>query len=505
MSRLKRNLLANYLGQGWNAVMGLAFIPLYIKYLGIESYGLIGLFGVLQAWLTLLDMGMTPTLGREMARFAGGAHTAASIRDLLRSIEVVAVAVAVLIAVGIGLTATWMATSWLHAENLPVSVVSQAIVIMGAVTALRLVEGIYRSSIAGLQRQVLLNVLSSAISTIRAFGAVGILIWASPTIEAFFLWQGFTAIVALIIYSSVTYGALPKSERSGRFSMESLRGIWKFAGGIMGIALLSLLLTQIDKMILAKLLTLSDYGYYMLASVVASALHVLTNPITTAWFPRLSQLHAAGDNAGLVRTYHQGAQLVSVIVGSAAFVIMVNAETLLQLWTQDASLAQRTAPLLSLLVLGNLLNALMWIPYQSQLAHGWTGLTTLINFVAILVIVPAIFWATPRYGAVGAAWVWVALNAGYCLIGIHFMYRRILKNEKWRWYRQDVLQPLLAAAMMVVVIKFLLPNPASILAQFGTLVCASVLTVAAAALTANQVRQHLRVAMATYLLSKRSS
>ena len=66
---LKRNLIANYLGQGWAALMGLAFIPLYIKYLGIEAYGLIGLFALLQAWLSLLDMGMTPTLGREMARF----------------------------------------------------------------------------------------------------------------------------------------------------------------------------------------------------------------------------------------------------------------------------------------------------------------------------------------------------------------------------------------------------------------------------------------------------
>jgi hypothetical protein len=52
--------------------MGLAFIPLYIKYHGIEAYGLIGLFALLQAWLGLLDMGMTPILGREMARFTGG-------------------------------------------------------------------------------------------------------------------------------------------------------------------------------------------------------------------------------------------------------------------------------------------------------------------------------------------------------------------------------------------------------------------------------------------------
>ena len=81
--------------------MSLAFVPLYIKYLGIEAYGLIGIFVMLQAWLTLLDMGMKPALAREMARFTGGGHDAQSVWDLLRSIEIVALGIAVLIGLGI--------------------------------------------------------------------------------------------------------------------------------------------------------------------------------------------------------------------------------------------------------------------------------------------------------------------------------------------------------------------------------------------------------------------
>lgn len=65
MSALKRNLIANIGGRVWAGLIGLVFIPVYIRYLGIEAYGLIGLFAVMQAWLVLLDMGMTPTLTRE--------------------------------------------------------------------------------------------------------------------------------------------------------------------------------------------------------------------------------------------------------------------------------------------------------------------------------------------------------------------------------------------------------------------------------------------------------
>ena len=52
---LQRNVAANYLASGWAALMGLAFVPWYVRYLGIESYGLIGVFGTMQVWLALLD------------------------------------------------------------------------------------------------------------------------------------------------------------------------------------------------------------------------------------------------------------------------------------------------------------------------------------------------------------------------------------------------------------------------------------------------------------------
>src|SRR5947208_2709137 len=94
VTTLRSNLVANYIGQGWSALMSLAFLPLYIKYLGMEAYGLIGLFATMQAWLALLDLGMTPTLSREMARFTAGIRSVSSIRDLLRTVEIICLALA---------------------------------------------------------------------------------------------------------------------------------------------------------------------------------------------------------------------------------------------------------------------------------------------------------------------------------------------------------------------------------------------------------------------------
>jgi O-antigen/teichoic acid export membrane protein len=262
---------------------------------------------------------------------------------------------------------------------------------------------------------------------------------------------------------------------------------------MMGINFLALLLTQLDKILLSKLLTLSEYGYYTLATAVAGTLYMLTGPITQAWFPRLSELYAANNQTELITKFHQGAQLVSVFMGSAAFVMIAFDQVLLQLWTRDAELVQRSAHLVCILALGTLLNGLMWIPYQTQLAHGWTQLATWTNVVSVIIIVPAILWATPRYGAEGAAWVWVSLNAGYVLIAIHFMFRKILTQEKWRWFGQDLLQPLFSAAAVASISAWAMPSMLTAPLQLVWLLIASALTVLASALSAPAVRSALLV------------
>lgn len=485
---LRRNLIANYLGQGWAGLMGLLFIPVYIDHLGMESFALIGVYAVLQAWLTLLDMGMSTTLNREMARFTAGAHTPQSIRDLLRSLEWMGVCMAILIGVVVWSVSAWLASDWLRADKLSTKTIAQAIAIMGWVVAGRLIEGLYRGVLLGLQRQVLFNVINAVFATLRAVGAIAVLAWVSPTIEAYFVWQLVVSLLALLFLGVVAHVCLPAPPSPARFSWAAIRSVWRFAAGMAAVTFLALLLTQVDKMLLSRLLDLQDFGYYALATLVASGLALLINPISQAYYPRFSELVARGDYAGLVGNYHRGAQLVSVLAAPAAMMLIFYGQEILAIWTGDADLAQRVAPLLALLVLGSLLNGMMHIPYMLQLAHGWPGLAVKVNLVAVLVLVPAILWITPRYGSLGAAAVWVVLNAGYVLIGVHFMYRRLLPQEKWVWYRNDVLWPVGAAAVIAAGGKIFQPDDEAWLIQLSWLVIIGVVSMTAAAFSSSEMR-----------------
>ena len=488
---LKRNVIANGVGQGWRAVMNLAFVPIYIRYLGIEAYGLIGIFALLQSWLSLLDMGMKPTLGREMARFTGGAHSAQSIRDLLRSIELIATAVAVSLALGIWTASGWLASDWLKAGNIPVGIVAQAFTVMGIVAALRFIEDLYVSCLAGLQRQVEQNVVTCIMATLRGMGTVGVLAWISPTIKGFFIWQGLISLITVALFAAVVHRSLPTAPQPARLSWPALRGIWHFAAGMMAITCLTLLLTQVDKILLSRLLPLKAYGYYALAGVVAAGLSTIVAPITAAFYPRFTELATRGNDLASRLVYHQGAQLVTVFMGSAAVALIVFRHKVLLLWTGDPGLVDQVGPLVAVLALGTLLNGMVWIPYQMMLAHGWTSLTIRINIVAVTVLIPAILWVVPRYGAIGAAWIWVTLNVGYAIFTIYLMHRRLLRGEEWRWYCQDVGLPLIAATGVALACSRIFPEHLSRIGEFSALLMSSGCVLLAAALAAPAVRNQL--------------
>jgi O-antigen/teichoic acid export membrane protein len=318
------------------------------------------------------------------------------------------------------------------------------------VIALRFVESIYRGALLGLQLHVWYNGANAVLATLRYGCVVWVLATVSPTVQAFFLWQAVISLLSVVVLAASVYGALPTAPHPARFSLQVLAGVWTFAGTVMGIAFVTLLQTQVDKLMLSRLLPLESFGQYALAATIAGALYVVVVPVTQGIYPRMVQLFSQKDQAGLVSLDHQAAQLVTVLTAPAVGVLSLFAGGVIFTWSGNASLSEATAPLLTVLALGNFLNCLLWVPYQLQFAHGWTILTLKVASAATVMLILCIFWIVPHYGAVGAAWTWLALNAGYFLIDSQLIHRRLIPKEEWRWYLGDVIIPSGGASAVLI-------------------------------------------------------
>lgn len=491
MSVLKKNLAANFAGSVWITLMNLAFIPLYIKFMGVEAYGLIGIFTTIQGVSGILDMGLSATMTREMARLSAVAEKAQEMRNLLRSVEVIYWGVAFLIALVIITISPFIAHHWIKAGQISPEKVEHALMLMGFAMALQWPGALYSGSLIGLQSQILLNVVNIVMNTLRGVGAILVLWLISPTIEVFFCWQILingtnTFVLALFIWRN-----LPQGDAVASFQKQLLAGVWKFAAGMTAISLVATILTQMDKVILSKMLTLEVFGYYTLAGVVATSLYRIIGPVFSAVYPRFIQLVTLGDEDGLVKLYHKSCQFLSVLILPVTAVIAFFSYEIMYLWTRNPITAERSYLLVSLLIVGTALNGLMNVPYALQLANGWTKLSLVTNLIAIALLVPMVIFMTSRYGAVGGASVWILLNGSYVLISGHFMHRRLLQQEKWHWYRQDILFPLAASLVVAGLGRVLMPNGMSEIILILFLVVVSVLTLFVTAIATPTIRERL--------------
>src|SRR5207244_615945 len=202
---LRRNVIANFAGQGWATVAGLALLPVYVAFLGIEAYGLVGVMVLLQTWLSLFDFGLTPALAREMARFTAGAHDGSAIRSLLRSVEGPVLAVAILIAGGIWIVSGRLAIGWLRADSLRAGDVAAALGLIGLVVAFRVIENLYRGCLVGLQHQVKVNVVTGLLATARVVGAAAVLVLVARSVVAFFVWQALIGAATAGVFAVSLY------------------------------------------------------------------------------------------------------------------------------------------------------------------------------------------------------------------------------------------------------------------------------------------------------------
>ncbi len=494
MSRVKTNFFANLAGSGWTALIGLACTPLYIHFMGMEAYGLIGFYFMLQGIVQILDLGLSPTMNREMARYSVLAGKAGEVRDFVRTLEIGYWAIGILIGFAVWYGAPYIASHWIKAGNISPSEVRRAVTIMGVLAALQWPLSFYQGGLLGLQRQVLHNGITIATSTLSGGGALLVLWLVAPTVSVFFSWQIAVSLLQAGVTTFALWRCLPDSGRAARFHPAVTRNIWGFAAGMSGITVTALMLTQLDKVILSKMLTLKIFGYYVLAGMVGNGLSgLLIAPMFNTIFPRFSALVAARDEKSLLEMYHGSTQVMAVMIFPAAVVIAFFSWEIMNLWTGSPEIANNTAPIVSILVSGTALNGLMNLPYALQLSHGWTRIGLAINTFFILTLVPAIIMMTRHYGAAGAASVWLGLNSIYMVIGVPLTHRRLLKGEAFRWFTKDVGVPLGASLIIAGIFRFIFSDFESSSRSISglLLLLAFVLTAAGAAMSTPATRDFL--------------
>jgi len=412
MNVLGKNISANFLSNMWLTVLMLVLTPLYVHFLGIESYGLIGFYLSWIAILGILDTGISATAEREIAWLAARPEEGGKIPSLMRSLEVVYWAIVLILGAGILAGAWYFGAEWFQTRSMSPELVRDALMLMAVSLAVQVPSGLYIGGLMGLQRQVECSGLLTLFGTVRGFGAV-VVLWAiASDIRAFFLWQIVmcalqTGVIRWFLLRRVSVDGHP-----ARFSIGLLHSIKGYAGGMFLITALSVIITQMDKMILSRTVSLDALGFYMLAWTVASGLSRVSMPLIQAFSPHFTELVSKGDDKELEKQFRISSQLMNVLILPPAALIMFLSEPILMAWMGNSVVAEGASPILTVMVAGTALVSCSYPALSLLFSKKLLRPIITLAVASLVVLLPLLIVAIDYYGVIGASYIW----GGYGLI-----------------------------------------------------------------------------------------
>ena len=422
---IKRNIFANYMGAGVIVIAPILALPWYLSILGPKQFGLISFVVSIQALMGLLDSGMSQALVREVAvRFSADYRGRRSTAALLFAFERIYILFALCVMCIILLLANLIATHWLKLGDVPTVLGIYAIYAAAAIFAAQFPGSLYRSLLVGTHAQVSLNVVMSAGAILRYFGGVLILLkWS--TLIIYFAWYLLIALSETLVRGYLTWRVLGIKRREVRWDPVAIRSTWALVAGISSAVWIGALVVQMDKIIISFMLPIEQFGYYVIASSAALGVLQLVYPLFQAVLPRIVQFRA---NPTALRTFNlKLIKLIAVVVTLGALIFLVSGKWLLLVWLRNTHTVEAVYPLLTILLVGTVMNAFYNVGYMNWIALEKIKRLLQVNVASFLLSVILIPILITWQGIRGAPIGWIISN----FIGLTVSLEWIKKNVQF--------------------------------------------------------------------------
>lgn len=475
-SRSVKNVVWNFLGGFLSGVLIVIATPIYLRHLGLEGYGIVGLWLMMQVMMGLLDVGMGATLVREFADSRDDRNSQESRRDLLRTLEIVYWILAAFLCLGLQLSAGPIASHWLKSGTMPIGYISHAIQLMALTLGMQFPCALYSNGMAGLQEHGRMNALQVLGNCLRYGSGVAVLFWRSDLVW-FFAVQAVVAGAQTYATRRMLWRMLSNGvTRPAVYRKEMFQRLWRFSTGMAATALTSVLLANADRLVLSRMMPTAELGKYAVAFTASGLLQMGIQPFYRSFFPRYSELFSSGDTAQLRMEYFRSCRLLAAVLIPLGLIGWIFAPQLFHAWLGRDD--QTIVHVFRWLLAGITSSGLMWLPAAFQQAHGRTGLHVAMMAGALVLGLPVMIWAIQQYGTAGATAVWIIHGVSGLTLELWIMHRKLLVGDLLRWYRTTILPPLLLALPIVCVSWWLLPLDLSRWGNLGWVSLTGLLAVA---------------------------
>ena len=431
ISPIKRNIFWSFIGQGVLIVLSLIATRFIYTQLGAEVLGILNFSIIVSSlFLTFTDMGMSLVVGREVAAFRNKDRQyvvqLAGMVSLISWISFFALSLFVVV------ISPWLVKFWLHFENLQPALIVPAFQIIVISMLIAIPRVMYGAVISGFERVDLVNLAVVLSMGVQQAGLI-ILLNFGGDLWSVAYWYGVSGVIGLLVYVVILAKVGGREFLLPKFNLSVIQRNAYWGIQVFGNSFLDHILTQADRWIVGKLLSVSSLGYYGFIHGLIAKGSMVPNAIATATFPSLvANIGEDSKAAGILR-YEKVQDLCCYLVVPISAAVGLMGLIVIRLVFDELIVVQLWLAV-EFLAIGFFIKGIVNIPQMLAVAMKRPDISLRTNFLSIVFILPPSIWLTYQFGLSGAAFS--AILYGFFQI-LHFIpkfCRECLGASPKQWY-----------------------------------------------------------------------
>ncbi len=388
-------------GQVFPLGVALFTTPIVIRLLGAEGYGVMILVLLIPGYLGFADFGM----GMASTKFASEAFAEGS-RDkearIVRTAALIALTSSIpFVALVFILSGTVI--EWFNVPGHLRGDASLALKLASITLVLNVLCMIFNTPQLTRLRMDLNTLVNAGFRILGSIATPIVVYLGSGIVGAILVLMGVAALT--LSGHLLVSGRLLRELYQGSIEKPAIRPMLKFGIALVGASIAAMLLTNLEKAVLPKLISVTELAYYSVAFTFAAMLTLFAGSMSQSLVPAFSQLQG-GDNVGVLNSLYTRAirlnliWLIPVVTGLALI-----AKTFFTIWAgPDFGLA---SPLpFYVLLLGLIFNIPAHVPFSVIMASGRTDVFAKIYWGELIPYGVLVWFLVRRFGAAGAAAAW---------------------------------------------------------------------------------------------------
>ena len=397
------NSFWNLAGQTFPLLLAVVAIPILIRQLGVDRFGLLMLAWILVGYFSLFDLGIgraTTKLLAEKIALGDSESAARLIWTAMFSMVLLGICFGgVLFAL-----APWLSHS---ALKIPPPLQSETLRsfcwLAVAVPCVTLTCGL-RGMLEAQQSFGAVNALRVGLGGLTFLGPLVVLPFSRSLVSV---------VLMLVVARFVSCGLhfwlckqlIPLFSQGMAWDRKSLTELLGFGSWLTLSNIISPGLVYLDRFLIGSLISVSAVAYYTTPSEIVTKLWVVPSALAGVLFPAFSEALAVDNQDRATSLYESGVASTFGILFPLILVIILFAPEGLRFWL-GADFARRSAAILQILAIGAFVGSLGNIPYALLQASGRPDLTAKLHLIEVPCYVGLLYWAIRMGGIEGAAVAW---------------------------------------------------------------------------------------------------